>query len=80
MRLPRTADIQFEVGKKVPAGGERPGDLVFFETYAPGASHVGIYAGRRYFIHASSGAKQVTIGSLEDPYFKARYLGARRHL
>ncbi|MGE0495660.1 MAG: NlpC/P60 family protein [Vulcanimicrobiota bacterium] len=80
VRLPRTADIQFEVGRPIRKGKEQPGDLVFFETYAPGASHVGIYVGRHKFLHASSGAKQVTIGSLEDPYFKSRYLGARRHL
>ncbi len=80
VKLPRTADIQYNVGKKVSKGKEQPGDLVFFETYAPGASHVGIYLGQRKFIHASSRAKKVTIGSLEESYFQKRYLGARRHL
>ncbi len=78
--LPRTADVQFKTGAPVAKGEERPGDLVFFETYAPGASHVGIYLGRNHFIHASSRAKKVTINQLDEEFFKKRYLGAKRHL
>ncbi len=78
-RLPRTADIQFEVGQRVGMGQERPGDLVFFETYAPGASHVGVYLGRDYFIHASS-SRGVTIDRLSSDFFAQRYLGARRNI
>lgn len=76
-RLPRTADIQYNVGKSVKRGDERPGDLVFFETYAPGASHVGVYLGRDYFIHASS-SRGVTIDRLSTDFFAQRYLGAKR--
>ncbi len=76
--LPRTADIQFNVGKVIKFGDEKPGDLVFFETYCPGPSHVGIYLGRDYFLHASS-SRGVTVDRLSSDFFGPRYLGAKRN-
>jgi cell wall-associated NlpC family hydrolase len=58
----------------------KTGDLVFFTTYKPGASHVGFYIGDGKFIHASSSAKQVAISSLDEPYFTEKYIGARRYI
>lgn len=78
IHLPRTADIQFNVGTVVKRGDEKPGDLVFFETYYPGASHVGIYLGRDYFLHASS-SRGVTTDRLSSDFFAQRYLGAKRN-
>lgn len=75
IRLRRMADEQFYQGKRV-AVPER-GDLVFFSTYLPGPSHVGIYLGNRQFIHASS-HRGVTVSSLDDGYYRSRYIGARR--
>lgn len=77
--LPRLADEQALLGVFVTQRQLRPGDLVFFTTYLPGASHVGIYAGSGKFWSASS-SRGVILSSLQDDYWKQRYYGARRVL
>jgi cell wall-associated NlpC family hydrolase len=76
--LPRTADAQYDAGHRV-IGGIKPGDLVFFQTYAAGASHVGIYLGNGKFVHASS-SHGVMVSSLSDSYWHARFIGAKRFI
>ena len=76
-QIPRTADAQYYAGKKVAGASMAPGDLVFFQTYSAGPSHVGIYLGNDRFVHASS-SHGVTVSSLHDHYWSARYLGAKR--
>jgi cell wall-associated NlpC family hydrolase len=77
--LPRTADSQYEAGRAVKTSDLRPGDVVFFETYAVGASHVGIYLGNGRFVHASS-SNGVRVDVLSEDYYASRYLGARRFI
>lgn len=77
VNLPRTADVQYELGRKILQSDLQPGDLVFFETYEPGASHDGIYVGDGKFIAANSGTG-VAVVSLDDSYWSTRYVGARR--
>ena len=77
--LPRTADAQLDYGRRVPIDHLRPGDLVFYTTYEPGASHVGIYLGNGNFIHAGS-STGVTVASAFTGYWGARYYGACRVL
>jgi len=72
--LPRTSAQMYTVGKAVSS--PQPGDLVFFSTYAPGASHAGIYVGNNEFISSTS-SKGVKIESMSNPYWGPRYVGAR---
>lgn len=71
--IPRTTATQWSGLKSVAS--PNPGDMVFFETYAPGPSHVGIYLGDNKFIHASSSG--VMISDMATTYWKPRYLGAK---
>ena len=75
IHLPRTADAQYYAGQRI-RGEMSVGDLVFFQTYEPGPSHVGIYLGGGRFIHSSSHG--VMISRLADSYWSSRYLGAKR--
>ncbi len=78
VKLPRTAREQFEEGQMVSPGDLKKGDLVFFRTYASFPSHVGIYLGNNRMIHASSRDRRVVISAVNTPYYRARYIGAKR--
>ena len=77
--LTRTADTQAREGVFVTQRQLKVGDLVFFTTYEPGASHVGIYAGNGKFWNATS-SRGIMLCSLHDSYWGPRYYGARRVL
>ena len=63
-----------------PTSAPRPGDLVFFVgTYdTAGVSHCGIYVGDGKFVHSPRRRTRVRINSLDDPYFRTTFMGARR--
>jgi peptidoglycan endopeptidase LytE len=78
-KIPRVSSALYHSGKPVHLAELRPGDLVFFKnTYKPGISHVGVYAGNNKFVHAANHRKGVTITRLSDPYYQLHYAGARR--
>lgn len=76
--LGRTARAQFGQGEPVSLSDLQPGDLVFFSTYAPGASHVGIYLGYDMMINAEDNG--VSISNIRNSYWGPRCIGARRIL
>lgn len=87
--LPRTSREQFKIGELVNRDELQPGDLVFFKKTKyrkvknkikkyEYINHVGIYLKDNEFIHAARSAKKVIISSLDEPYYKKHYAGARR--
>jgi cell wall-associated NlpC family hydrolase len=76
--MPREVREQFRIGKTVDRRKLEPGDLVFFSTVAPGASHVGIVIGGDQFVHAPSERGVVRVENLSAEYWSSRYVGAKR--
>lgn len=77
--LPHSATGQSKMGTPVGRDELKLGDLVFFETYKKGISHVGIYVGNGSFIEASS-SRGIAVTSLSSSYYAPRYKGAVRIL
>lgn len=75
--IPRMADSQLYAAREISSSELRPGDLIFFSTYAEGASHVGIYVGNGQFIHSGT-STGVTVSSAFTGYWGARYYAAAR--
>ncbi|MBM40998.1 MAG: hypothetical protein CL483_03625 [Acidobacteria bacterium] len=78
VELPRLAADQYRVGKPLDPDDIETGDLLFFTTVAPGASHVALSIGGDEFIHAPSERGQVRVERLNSSYWSQRFLGARR--
>jgi hypothetical protein len=76
--MPRETRKQFEVGRTVNRSALAPGDLVFFTTVAPGASHVGILVGGDQFVHAPTSSGVVRVERLSSQYWASRFVGAKR--
>lgn len=81
--LPRTADAQALLGKKVKKDDLKPGDLVFFtETKrSKSITHVGLVTtvkkGEVYFINATT-KRGVIESGLSEEYWRERYKTAKR--
>ncbi|HDS03354.1 MAG TPA: NlpC/P60 family protein [Firmicutes bacterium] len=73
IKIPRDGTPQFKSGKRISQKDLQPGDLVFFSTFKPGPSHVGLYIGSGEFIHAAT--EGVRISSLSEKYWAKRLYG-----
>lgn len=76
--LPRETREQYATGARVSGMAVAPGDLIFFSTVAPGASHVGIALDEDRFIHAPSSRGVVRVERRSSGYWQPRFVGARR--
>ena len=75
--LPHNSQAQAGMGRVVDRGDIRPGDLVFFSTAGPGASHVGIATSKTTVVSATSSGG-VMEHSSTDAYWGGAYVTARR--
>ncbi|GBC60152.1 glycoside hydrolase [Desulfonema ishimotonii] len=76
--LHRTSVTMFENDlTPVPPEELREGDVLSFDTKGSGISHVGIYLKANRFVHASL-SRGVMISSLDQSYFKKRFISGGR--
>ena len=78
MNLPHGTGALRQHTRTVSNRDMRKGDLLFFNESGKKYSHVGIYLGNNLFVHATSTGGTVRKDSLDDPYWKKHFLGARR--
>jgi cell wall-associated NlpC family hydrolase len=76
--VPRVVEEQWQVGNKIKPNDIKPGDLLFFSTKGPGASHVAIALDSERFVHAPNSTGVVRVETLSSTYWGAHYIGARR--
>jgi cell wall-associated NlpC family hydrolase len=79
LSVPRTSREQADEALRIKPRKLRRGDLVFFRIGSRKVNHVGIYIGKRRFVHAPGAGKPVTINSLDDEFYAARFFSAGRY-
>jgi cell wall-associated NlpC family hydrolase len=78
IELPRDSRAQAKYGYKVSLSELKPGDLLFFKTYKQDVSHVGIHIGDGKMVHAATRGGRVMVSSIHEPYYRQRFLFAKR--
>jgi cell wall-associated NlpC family hydrolase len=83
--LPRRSVDQAREGREVPRNPAMllPGDVLTFSNTGGPVTHVGLYVGKRRFIHSATRGVQVSTLSEDDPYGRwwyRRWVGVRRIL
>lgn len=79
--LPRSTRqmIKIDAPKVLSKTELKPGDVLFFATgKRRQVSHTGIYLGNKFFVHAANRNQGVRIDSLNNRYWNAKFLEAKR--
>lgn len=77
IKLPRTTKKLAATGMEISQRQLQSGDLVFFNT-GLSKQHVGIYLGKRKFLHAST-SRGVMISNMDNVYWRDKYWQSRRY-
>ena len=75
---PRVVEQQVQLGRRLDTDEIGPGDLVFFRVDSRRPSHVGIAIDATRFVHAPRTGSRVRVDALDAPYWRKRYVEARR--
>jgi murein DD-endopeptidase / murein LD-carboxypeptidase len=75
--LPRSANEMFLQAEKFGIDDAREGDLVFFKINSKQVTHVGVYLGKRMFVHSST-SQGVSVSSLDEAYYRKYFFCAGR--
>lgn len=78
VNLPRRSVEQASMGSRLSLDEVQAGDLLFFNTSGEANSHVGIYLGQTYFVHAPSSGGAVRVEDYRLDYWQKRFSDARR--
>lgn len=76
-RLPRTTKQLWTTTDSVGRNDLRAGDLLFFRIEGK-MSHVGVYLGKRRFVHAPASGRTVTVASIDAPFYEDAFLRGGR--
>lgn len=78
--LPRQSSAMSELGaRKLAVDSLQSGDLVFFES-GRRIDHVGIYVGKRRFVHAPNSGGTVRLDSLDGTWWREHFVYGKRVL
>jgi hypothetical protein len=78
-RVPRTSQELFRAARKIALGEAGAGDLMFFQDEAK-LSHVGIYLGNGWFVHAPASGQKVAVANLDSAYYQQHLVAVGRLL
>jgi cell wall-associated NlpC family hydrolase len=75
--VPRTTSALWQSSAPVARSDLRAGDVLFFNVDGK-MSHVGLYLGGERFVHAPSSGREVSIATLDSPYYSKAFIRAGR--
>ncbi|MGW5878994.1 C40 family peptidase [Nocardiopsis terrae] len=78
--LPRVTTDQVNAGTRVDLSDLQPGDLLFYDTGAPGGSpsHVTMYVGDGQMVNAPRTGQSIRVEPVAGEYYSARFVAAVR--
>ncbi|MFC5830549.1 C40 family peptidase [Nonomuraea insulae] len=78
IRLSHYTGAQFRQGRRIALAARRTGDLLFFGGRTGDPTHVALFLGGNFMIHAPRTGDVVKTTNFATPYYRTTFRGARR--